>query len=339
MFNSNPRQQLAAVLHKELEAVLQFKPANRVDSEPVGLLDVIYAYRLFLGRWPEFDTVEAMKAKTANHPVLPFVMGFVNAPEFQVRVRHLSALDMVVMTEMSDGTQLSFNLRDRQAMRIASGIHELAIQEGIRRVISENPRVNCVDAGAHIGLYSILMAKAVGPKAKVYAFEPFPSTWQLLIRNIRQNGLADTVIPINAACHRAKARGRIFERDHQDLGEAYVETDATHAGGEEIDLVAVDEVVPADVRVGFIKMDIEGSEPAAIAGMQRILNNDRPIIFTEFNPGALAVVGRVQPDEYLSLLKKMGYRCREIDDFLADEQTEYRYVAGAQTANLVCEPV
>src|SRR4051794_30948865 len=73
MFNTNPRQQLAALLHKELERVLQFKPAERVDSEPAGLLDVIYAYRLFLGRWPEFDTVKAMKAKAANHAVLPFI--------------------------------------------------------------------------------------------------------------------------------------------------------------------------------------------------------------------------------------------------------------------------
>lgn len=42
-----------------------------------------------------------------------------------------------------------------------------------------------VDIGAHMGYYTLLAARAVGDKGKVFAFEPEPSNYALLVKNIR----------------------------------------------------------------------------------------------------------------------------------------------------------
>jgi len=336
--NTNPaREELAQALCAEIRRLTNYKPGDRVDPEAVGLLDVLYAYRLFLGRWPEFQTAATLRDRGGVRSVTDLMMEFLHSPEFQIRIPELFAVDMIVMNELPDGLRLFFNLKDRQAMRIAAGIHELPIQQAILSVLKGG--MNCVDAGAHIGLYSMLMGRVVGrQRGKVYSFEPFPSTWQLFARNIRENQLDNVIVAYNAACHATPGQGRIIERDHEDLGESFVKTEQQADGhGQVINLVRVDDIVPPNVPIHVIKIDIEGSEPAAMKGMKRILTRDRPIIFTEFNPKALEKVCRVQAGEYLDFLKNHGYRCREVQDFLGNEDREYQYRPGDQTTNLVCE--
>jgi hypothetical protein len=48
------------------------------------------------------------------------------------------------------------------------------------------PEMTIVDAGAHIGYYSLLAGKLVGEKGNVYAFEPDPSYYSLLKKNIKK---------------------------------------------------------------------------------------------------------------------------------------------------------
>src|SRR5207244_3754027 len=44
-----------------------------------------------------------------------------------------------------------------------------------------------LDIGAHIGYYTLLMARLVGPQGRVFAFEPNPANYDLLRRNIQIN--------------------------------------------------------------------------------------------------------------------------------------------------------
>lgn len=51
-----------------------------------------------------------------------------------------------------------------------------------RRVVQ--PGVTVVDAGAHIGYYTRLLAEMVGPSGRVLAFEPHPESVAVLRRNV-----------------------------------------------------------------------------------------------------------------------------------------------------------
>jgi len=61
----------------------------------------------------------------------------------------------------------------------------------LRRLIKEGQVV--VDVGAHIGYYTVLLARMVG-KGRVFAFEPEPSNFSLLAKNVEINGCKNVVL-------------------------------------------------------------------------------------------------------------------------------------------------
>jgi len=245
------------------------------------------------------------------------------------------------MTELSNGLRIFFNWHDRQAVRIATGIHEPTTQEAMHLVL--RPGMNCIDVGAHIGLYTLLMALVVGQCGKVYAFEPFPDTYDLLVKNIGENHFEDIVFPFKVACHYEPGKGQIFSPCGDDLGPAFVprRRDAVVTAGLagiDVELARVDDLVPAQAEIGIVKMDIEGAEPFALRGMERIVMRDRPVIFTEFNPCCLRQMNESDPAEYLRWLRSYGYQLFEDRDFIQKTGHEFAWTGGDVTTNLVCVP-
>jgi len=57
----------------------------------------------------------------------------------------------------------------------------------------------CIDVGAHIGYYTLAMARQVGSKGKIYSYEPAPSNYNLLLKNISANSYTNIVTSSKAA--------------------------------------------------------------------------------------------------------------------------------------------
>jgi hypothetical protein len=66
-------------------------------------------------------------------------------------------------------------------------------------------------------------------------------------------------------------------------------------------------------KVDLIKTDIEGFEPKAFAGMERLLARERPRILAEFAPSNLKNVGGVEGGSFLSSLLRHGYTLNAIE--------------------------
>src|SRR5262249_22603146 len=69
------------------------------------------------------------------------------------------------------------------------GIAELHLQHVIRKYVGEGDTV--YDIGANIGYVALSLAKQVGPKGYVGAFEPIPQNIQSLRENIANNQLSN----------------------------------------------------------------------------------------------------------------------------------------------------
>ena len=69
-------------------------------------------------------------------------------------------------------------------------------ERGIIAVYTQilRPGMQVVDVGAHCGYHTIRFAQLVGPNGKVFAFDPCPSTCDVLVRNIRRRGLQNVVV-------------------------------------------------------------------------------------------------------------------------------------------------
>jgi FkbM family methyltransferase len=74
-----------------------------------------------------------------------------------------------------------------------------------------------IDVGANIGYFTMLAAKCVGASGKVYAIEASPSTYDLLIANLRLNEVKN-VEAINMAVTDKECHVRIQSNDTRNIG-------------------------------------------------------------------------------------------------------------------------
>jgi len=133
-----------------------------------------------------------------------------------------------------------------------------------------------IDAGANIGLFSILAGGKTGKEGKVFAFEPIKINRSLLEENIKLNGLKNVEISHFALGDSNKELKFSMESQYP-AGASGV---STHDGGEEeiVSQITLDEFVKQNnvKRVDFIKADIEGMEKNLLKGAEQTIKKFRP---------------------------------------------------------------
>lgn len=150
-----------------------------------------------------------------------------------------------------------------------------------------------LDVGAHIGLFSILMARLVGPTGRVFSFEPTPLTRQVLEQTVRLNG-CEEVVEVRAEAVAGSSGTAVL----YDTGDALSNANSLVHGLRSVleipvKTVTMDEFVAARaLEVRCIKVDVEGAELEVLAGAARTIRNSRPAVELELHPAALKQSGR-----------------------------------------------
>jgi FkbM family methyltransferase len=168
-----------------------------------------------------------------------------------------------------------------------------------------------LDLGAHVGAFA-LAASAAG--CGVVAVEASPDNAALLRLSAARNGFHDLRI-VNAVV--AAASGQVAFQPNGPWGHVawQADDDEDNATSVSMPAVAVDDLVRAFAlqRVAFVKMDVEGSEPEALAGMAGLLGrSDAPPVLFESNGHALAFASAT-PNDLLARLESFGYLCYQVD--------------------------
>lgn len=170
------------------------------------------------------------------------------------------------------------------------------------------------DVGSHIGLYSLLAARKVGPLGKVVAWEPSPQAFAHLNRHLKLNAVDSFCDTFQEVINDGAQREVEFAIDQGN--EASATNQIFHAGfptpGRTIKLAArsLDEWAES---LGYaphvLKMDIEGGEMAALEGASRIARGQygrRPRILLSVHPASIHQYGRTC-DELAAWVKAHGY--------------------------------
>ena len=71
-----------------------------------------------------------------------------------------------------------------------------------------------LDIGAHIGLFTVVAARLVGPTGRVYSFESTPNTRKTLERTVQLNDIADWVHVHGEAVSRVSGTATFFDTGH-----------------------------------------------------------------------------------------------------------------------------
>jgi FkbM family methyltransferase len=288
-------------------------------DHPGGLTrdHVVWAYRLLLDRDPEHEDVIGPKL-AGSRDTRELRRHLMTSAEFQDKNRDYAHTNdrTLVIKELDGGVRLFVDLSDHViGLNIVRGRYEEQEIDFARRVL--RPGDIAVDAGAHIGFFTVQMAAAVGATGHVYAFEPFDGNADLLERSVAENRFEDRVTVQRAAVGAAAGSATLtFPVETLNSGGAYLLRDGTAPlignQKQEVPLVALDEL---EIRrpVRFIKMDVEGAEPQVIKGATRILREDRPVILSELHPTQLERASGVTPDDFLVKMRGLGYRAQTID--------------------------
>ena len=185
-------------------------------------------------------------------------------------------------------------------------VHEESTTALFCKIVKEGDVV--VDLGANIGYFTLLAAKLVGKKGKVYAFEPEPRNYQYLIRNIQLNGY-DNVVALQKAVADKPGKIKLFICPYDTGHHTIQKYDGIQAYrpdfvDEKKEFVEVDQVCLDDffknitTKINVIKMDVEGAEMLALAGMEQLIRENKNLIMLiEFFPLLIKEMGQ-SPEKF-----------------------------------------
>lgn len=134
-----------------------------------------------------------------------------------------------------------------------------------------------LDVGANIGNHSLYFATECKAK-KIYAFEPIPTTFSILKKNIELNHLENIISPFNVGLSSKATSGIIKKYSMENIGATIVE----QSKDGNLALARLDDVdLSAFERIDFLKIDIEGHEIEMLKGAMETLKRFKPTIYIE----------------------------------------------------------
>jgi FkbM family methyltransferase len=162
-----------------------------------------------------------------------------------------------------------------------------------------------VDIGANIGLYTLLFAKRVEKAGRVFAFEPEPDLFAALCDNCAANDVLN-VSPFQIAAGDSNGRAN-FQRSIFNSGDNRLGATKIDVKPIEVEVARLDDLLPVR-NVQFIKLDVQGHELAALAGMQEVIASSPDVrVFFEFWPGGLRAAN-TPPESLLSFFRERGFK-------------------------------
>ena len=160
----------------------------------------------------------------------------------------------------------------------------------MRRLFASTPVTTIFDVGAHHGHVS-LSFRRLFPHSTVYAFEPFPESFERLSRNTAADpliqplkfGLADVEGARLFSSNASSATNSLFESDNRGAetwGPGLLETDRRIS----LPFSTIDRfVVDRNIRsIDILKLDVQGAEYLVLKGAEQLLAQSRiKLIYSE----------------------------------------------------------
>jgi FkbM family methyltransferase len=202
------------------------------------------------------------------------------------------ALRLHLDTEVTvaDGSRMLVRTDDLVGRVLAiSGVWEPTVTAAFTRALA--PGDVCLDIGAHIGYYTLLAARLVGPEGHVYAFEPSPANYRSLRANLERNGLRN-VTTAELAVGDQERRAVLYEGPQHNTGlttlsPVLAAKSETPPRETIVDVAPVTSVVPPEdlARVRVIKIDVEWHEIEVLRSLAPVFElGHRLSVLVEFTP-------------------------------------------------------
>jgi FkbM family methyltransferase len=209
----------------------------------------------------------------------------------------------------------------RRLFKFAYFLYKRHIEDDLQDLLQAFPDLvgdgNVLDIGANIGYTATVLARAIKPNRKVFAFEPEPFNFRILQQTALQPEFEHKIVPQQCAVGAENGTIPLWINLHHH-GDHRVITDPFHSvypglTGVSTPLVSVDSFLEnKQGQVSFIKIDVQGYELAVCRGMQNTLRQNPGIaIFLEFMPSAMRELG-FDPSHLIDLFVDRDFRIYQV---------------------------
>lgn len=173
------------------------------------------------------------------------------------------------------------------------------------------PGTVAIDGGAFIGYFTLYLARAVGHEGEVHSFECDPRVLVRLREHLALNRVDQVRLVDRALLDRTGAELEL--RLPQQLGFATVASGHLADVGEitRVSSIRLDDHLAsagiAPSRISFVKLDVEGVERAALAGMEETLRGTDAVVLVEVIPERMRELGQ-DLGELIEFMGTFGYQ-------------------------------
>jgi FkbM family methyltransferase len=162
------------------------------------------------------------------------------------------------------------------------------------------------DIGANIGTTSLFFA-SLNPKAKIYSFEPHPSSFKRAAENVSLNSFTNIEL-LNTGLGEKKEIVKLYEVNEHNPGMNRIIAEEKNLPFKTIEIDSLDNIckVKGITQVDLIKLDVEGFEYSVLKGAKEIILNSKPLLFIELDDNYLKENNSTSK-EVITLLISYGY--------------------------------
>ena len=188
----------------------------------------------------------------------------------------------------------------------------------IAKILTENTKEGtcAIDMGAYIGTHTLSLVDAVGPKGKVYTFEPQPWAYNGILKTLEKNGIKNTKV-YNVGLSSKKDTLR-FCSDSSGSSSICKERRPSKKVWAEIYNIPVITLDSLNIKnISVMKIDVEGHELEALQGAKKTIIKSKPVIILE-------------------VWKRRGQRLKLITDFLSSINYSIKNISAD---DFICKPI
>ncbi len=217
--------------------------------------------------------------------------------------------DKVIMTFRDSGVKFLTVKNDKRLASLDTlnfGTYETE-ELGMQIALMENGQ-NIFDIGGNFGWYAVHVAKKF-PRSKVFSFEPIPSTFKFLNDNVSLNQLPN-VKTYNYGLSDEEGKFKFYFDPELSVNASLANvSDKVNIQSVECTVKKLDNIPELkDMKIDFMKCDVEGAELPAFKGAQNSIRKNLPIIFTEMLRKWTSKFN-YSPNDIIEFLSNFGYSC------------------------------
>ena len=250
------------------------------------------------------NIVTAFKTKDIHFTYLVFLSTIVSSPSTMqffpesIIKRINSKLDIYIKSRkiIINIKNSKFLIHDSASFRVIQPSFENSVWK-----IVESLDIKCfVDVGAHIGKYTIPLAKL---GVNVLAIEPDPENFNILKYNVLLNNVSDKVKLMNCACYSKNGHLKLYIESGSDVRSIFGDGKYILVKAKKLDTL----IKENKIRPDLIKIDVEGAEKDVLEGSYETLQSYHPELIIE--------VWNRNFKDVLKFLQFLGYKHKVIEEW------------------------